>query len=239
MSLLLERIKRSAKNKALVKKVLPEKQEEKNFGATMVLRKGTPSRGVLSNSAGLSQMNGMSEAVESDINSKTITKKPGKYQIDWDYVGPSPFVPDDFVPPVTSNWTESDQLIRECDAIIADVYKKQQDRRERNAKMSASSLKNFSESIDASTTLDAVVTQVASANMTISIAALAQLDELLKDPSKSCLLAGRIDQLFQSLYFQYRMAYNTHMVDSATKAEDVVRLYRNLSMVLLMVRFNE
>ncbi len=241
LSLLQERIRRSAKNKPLVKKSSPEKPEI-NLGGTMVLHRGTPLKGGSSNnlagSAVKAQQNGAaceSEATVSLINSRTVTKKPGKYQIDWDYVGPNPIQPEDYLPIQSSDWTEADQTIKECDEIIVNYYQQRQERLARNEKMSASSLKNFAESVDASTTLDTVVTQVASANINISIAALGQLDELLKDQSKNGLLAGRVDQLLQSLYFQYRMAYNTHMPNPETNSEEVVRLYRNLSMTLLSV----
>lgn len=62
-----------------------------------------------------------------------------------------------------------------------------------------------------------------------------QLDEIIKDPTKVNLLAEKVDQLLMAIYFQYRMAFNRHMVDDAVNKEDVVKLYRLLSVVLLSV----
>lgn len=84
--------------------------------------------------------------------------------------------------------------------------------------------------------LDSVITQIAAHNPQSAIAALSQLDELLKDPARVDVLTGRVDQLLHSIFFQFRLTHNTHMNDdSRVEKVDVVALYRNLCMVLLSV----
>ncbi|XP_071485290.1 cytoskeleton-associated protein 5-like [Diadema antillarum] len=82
--------------------------------------------------------------------------------------------------------------------------------------------------------LNFMISQVASNEIAISIQALAQLDEILKEPERSKVMMDHVDQLLVATSLQLRMAFSKHMGDQIT-SKDVIRMYRCLVALLVSV----
>ncbi|XP_053545283.1 cytoskeleton-associated protein 5-A [Bombina bombina] len=74
-------------------------------------------------------------------------------------------------------------------------------------------------------TINFVISQVASGDINSSIQALAQIDEVLRQEDKAEAMSGHIDQFLIATFMQLRMIYNTHMADERLDKDDIVRLY--------------
>ncbi|KAE8606436.1 hypothetical protein XENTR_v10010735 [Xenopus tropicalis] len=74
-------------------------------------------------------------------------------------------------------------------------------------------------------TINFVISQVASGDINASIQALAQIDEVLRQEDKAEAMSGHIDQFLIATFMQLRLAYNTHMADERLDKYDLVRLY--------------
>ncbi|XP_077995152.1 cytoskeleton-associated protein 5-like isoform X5 [Glandiceps talaboti] len=95
------------------------------------------------------------------------------------------------------------------------------------------SLSRLATSSSASSALDLAISQVASNDITISVQALAQLDEVLKDEEKSKSLCNHVDQLLVVTAIQLRMAYTKYIGDDDRSRENVIKLYRCLIACLM------
>ncbi|XP_063800617.1 cytoskeleton-associated protein 5 isoform X2 [Pseudophryne corroboree] len=74
-------------------------------------------------------------------------------------------------------------------------------------------------------TINFVISQVASGDINASIQALAQIDEVLRQEDKAEAMSGHIDQFLIATSMQLRLVYNTHMADERLDKDDIVRLY--------------
>ncbi|XP_041074524.1 cytoskeleton-associated protein 5-like isoform X2 [Polyodon spathula] len=74
-------------------------------------------------------------------------------------------------------------------------------------------------------TINFVVSQVASGDINTSIQALAQIDEVLRQEDKAEAMSGHIDQFLIATFMQLRLIYSTHMADERLDKDDIVRLY--------------
>lgn len=74
-------------------------------------------------------------------------------------------------------------------------------------------------------TINFVISQVASGDINTSIQALAQIDEVLRQEDKAEAMSGHIDQFLIATIMQLRLIYNTHMADERLDKDDIVRLY--------------
>ncbi|XP_078271596.1 cytoskeleton-associated protein 5 isoform X2 [Rhinoraja longicauda] len=74
-------------------------------------------------------------------------------------------------------------------------------------------------------TIDFVVSQVASSEIYTSIQALAQIDEVLRQESKVDTMSGHIDQFLIATFMQLRLIYNTHMADEKLNKSEILKLY--------------
>jgi len=81
--------------------------------------------------------------------------------------------------------------------------------------------------------VNAVIAQVYSTDSQVSIAALGQLDELMKDNEKVELLGPCIDHLFSMCCLQYRFVLQTKMKVDNANGKEVMRLLQYLTMVLM------
>lgn len=95
-------------------------------------------------------------------------------------------------------------------------------------------MKHLSSS-EATTAIGYVISQVTSPDITTSIQALAQIDEVLKEEERAEVLAGHLDKLLLMLSMQFRMAHSTFMGDPETPRDEVVRLYRCLLSTVLQI----
>ncbi|XP_077066615.1 cytoskeleton-associated protein 5 isoform X1 [Siphateles boraxobius] len=74
-------------------------------------------------------------------------------------------------------------------------------------------------------TINFVISQVASGDINTSIQALAQIDEVLRQADKAEAMSGHIDQFLIATFMQLRLIYNTHMADDRLDKKDVFKLY--------------
>ncbi|XP_073687639.1 cytoskeleton-associated protein 5 isoform X2 [Garra rufa] len=74
-------------------------------------------------------------------------------------------------------------------------------------------------------TINFVISQVASGDINTSIQALAQIDEVLRQADKAEAMSGHIDQFLIATFMQLRLIYNTHMADDRLDKEDIFKLY--------------
>ncbi|XP_051975834.1 cytoskeleton-associated protein 5-like isoform X2 [Xyrauchen texanus] len=74
-------------------------------------------------------------------------------------------------------------------------------------------------------TINFVISQVASGDMNTSIQALAQIDEVLRQADKAEAMSGHIDQFLIATFMQLRLIYNTHMADERLDKKDIFKLY--------------
>ncbi|XP_035251998.1 cytoskeleton-associated protein 5-like isoform X2 [Anguilla anguilla] len=74
-------------------------------------------------------------------------------------------------------------------------------------------------------TINFVISQVASGDIYTSIQALAQVDEVLRQDDKAEAMSGHIDQFLIATFMQLRLIYNTHMADDRLDKRDIFKLY--------------
>ncbi|XP_031420118.1 cytoskeleton-associated protein 5 isoform X2 [Clupea harengus] len=74
-------------------------------------------------------------------------------------------------------------------------------------------------------TINFVISQVASGDINTSIQALAQIDEVLRQEDKAEAMSGHIDQFLIATLMQLRLIYNTHMADDRLDKRDIFKLY--------------
>ncbi|XP_045892888.1 cytoskeleton-associated protein 5 isoform X2 [Micropterus dolomieu] len=74
-------------------------------------------------------------------------------------------------------------------------------------------------------TINFVISQVASGDMNTSIQALAQIDEVLRQEDKAEVMSGHIDQFLIATFMQLRLIYSTHMADDRLDKKDIIKLY--------------
>nr|XP_033784266.1 cytoskeleton-associated protein 5 isoform X2 [Geotrypetes seraphini] len=74
-------------------------------------------------------------------------------------------------------------------------------------------------------TINFVISQVASGDINASIQALAQIDEVLRQEDKAEAMSGHIDQFLIATFMQLRLVYYTHMADEKLEKDEIVRLY--------------
>ncbi|XP_061773352.1 cytoskeleton-associated protein 5 isoform X2 [Nerophis ophidion] len=74
-------------------------------------------------------------------------------------------------------------------------------------------------------TINFVISQVASGDINTSIQALAQIDEVLWQENKAEVMSGHIDQFLIATFMQLRLIYNTHMADDRLDKKDIFKLY--------------
>ncbi|NXF89408.1 CKAP5 protein, partial [Eubucco bourcierii] len=74
-------------------------------------------------------------------------------------------------------------------------------------------------------TINFVISQVASGDINASIQALAQIDEVLRQEDKAEAMSGHIDQFLIATLMQLRLIYNTHMADEKLDKDEIVKLY--------------
>jgi len=65
-----------------------------------------------------------------------------------------------------------------------------------------------------------------------------QIDEVLRDREKVCVMEDHVEQLLVAMSMQFKMAYSTHMGDDDTPKQDVIRLYRCLMGTLIAVSYS-
>ncbi|XP_038619954.1 cytoskeleton-associated protein 5 isoform X1 [Tachyglossus aculeatus] len=74
-------------------------------------------------------------------------------------------------------------------------------------------------------TINFVISQVASGDISASIQALAQIDEVLRQEDKAEAMSGHIDQFLIATFMQLRLIYNTHMADEKLEKDEIIKLY--------------
>lgn len=74
-------------------------------------------------------------------------------------------------------------------------------------------------------TINFVISQVASGDINTSIQALAQIDEVLRQEDKAEVMSGHIDQFLIATFMQLRLIYSTHMADDRLDKKDLFKLY--------------
>uniref|UniRef100_A0A8B9HZE3 Cytoskeleton associated protein 5 n=1 Tax=Astyanax mexicanus TaxID=7994 RepID=A0A8B9HZE3_ASTMX len=88
-------------------------------------------------------------------------------------------------------------------------------------------------------TINFVISQVASGDINASIQALAQIDEVLRQEDKAEAMSGHIDQFLIATFMQLRLIYNTHMADDRLDKKDIFKLYSCIIGNMLSVRVSE
>lgn len=74
-------------------------------------------------------------------------------------------------------------------------------------------------------TINFVISQVASNEIDASIQALAQIDEVLRSEDKVEAMSGHVDQFLIATFMQLRLTYDRHLADECTNKDDVIKLY--------------
>uniref|UniRef100_A0A7N8YJ12 Cytoskeleton associated protein 5 n=1 Tax=Mastacembelus armatus TaxID=205130 RepID=A0A7N8YJ12_9TELE len=74
-------------------------------------------------------------------------------------------------------------------------------------------------------TINFVISQVASSDINTSIQALAQIDEVLRQQDKADVMSGHIDQFLIATFMQLRLINSTHMADDRLDKKDIIKLY--------------
>nr|XP_048284171.1 cytoskeleton-associated protein 5 [Myodes glareolus] len=74
-------------------------------------------------------------------------------------------------------------------------------------------------------TINFIISQVASGDINTSIQALTQIDEVLRQEDKAEAMSGHIDQFLIATFMQLRLIYSTHMADEKLDKDDIIKLY--------------
>uniref|UniRef100_A0A8D0L3G1 Cytoskeleton associated protein 5 n=1 Tax=Sphenodon punctatus TaxID=8508 RepID=A0A8D0L3G1_SPHPU len=202
MSMLEERIKRSAKRSAAApaRQVEEKQQRAQSAGANVsMLRKGP----VEDMSSKLNQARNMSG------HSETTHTVPREFQLELDEI-------------------ENDNGTVRCE-MPALVQHKLDDIFEPvlipEPKIRAASHHFDDMHSNTASTINFVISQVASGDIGTSIQALAQIDEVLRQEDKAEAMSGHIDQFLIATFMQLRLIYNTHMADEKLDKDEIVKLY--------------
>ncbi|KAM6131157.1 cytoskeleton-associated protein 5 isoform 2-T2 [Pterocles gutturalis] len=202
MSMLEERIKRSAKrpSAAPVRQAEEKPQRTQNISTTAgMLRKG-PAEDM---SSKLNQTRNMGS------HSETTPTVPREFQLDLDEI-------------------ENDNGTVRCE-MPALVQHKLDDIFEPvlipEPKIRAVSPHFDDMHSNTASTINFVISQVASGDINTSIQALAQIDEVLRQEDKAEAMSGHIDQFLIATLMQLRLIYNTHMADEKLDKDEIVKLY--------------
>lgn len=98
----------------------------------------------------------------------------------------------------------------------------------------ASAVKLLNSSAEATTALNLVMAQLTAQEIPVVVEAFAQVEEVLRQDDKAeAVMGSRVDQLLVMGALQYRLAHNKHMADENICKADVIRLYRCVTMALL------
>ncbi|XP_029636093.1 cytoskeleton-associated protein 5 isoform X2 [Octopus sinensis] len=92
---------------------------------------------------------------------------------------------------------------------------------------------------DMSAHVNFVISQITNKDIDLSIQALCQLDEVLRDPEKSTIFASCIDQLLLAISMQIKMSCSAHMSSEDVSKDDLTRLYRSLLATMMTVFSNK
>ncbi|CDW53229.1 Cytoskeleton-associated protein 5 isoform a [Trichuris trichiura] len=93
---------------------------------------------------------------------------------------------------------------------------------------------------DISSALDAVINQVASRDLSSSVVAVCQLQEVINDPVKCFFLRGKVDRLLTVIYFQLQLAQGVYLIDNTADVKTIIALYKAVCNILLAtVRMEE
>ncbi|XP_075783714.1 cytoskeleton-associated protein 5 isoform X2 [Pelodiscus sinensis] len=202
MSMLEERIKRSAKRPAAAParqaEEKPQRVQSTNAN-TSVLRKG-PAEDISSK---------LNQARNMNVHSETTHTVPREFQLDLDEI-------------------ENDNGTVQCE-MPALVQHKLDDIFEPvlipEPKIRAVSPHFDDMHSNTASTINFVISQVASGDINTSIQALAQIDEVLRQEDKAEAMSGHIDQFLIATFMQLRLIYNTHMADEKLDKDEIVKLY--------------
>lgn len=99
--------------------------------------------------------------------------------------------------------------------------------------------KILNNSQDAACAMDLVISQVASNDVTVSVQALTQIDEFLRDADRAESMISRVDQLLVATSLQFRLAHARGLSGGAASSTstssrgDLIRLYRCLTMTVM------
>lgn len=74
-------------------------------------------------------------------------------------------------------------------------------------------------------TINFIISQVASGDISTSIQALTQIDEVLRQEDKAEAMSGHIDQFLIATFMQLRLIYSTHMADEKLDKDEIIKLY--------------
>ncbi|KAM9377134.1 LOW QUALITY PROTEIN: cytoskeleton-associated protein 5 [Pholidichthys leucotaenia] len=74
-------------------------------------------------------------------------------------------------------------------------------------------------------TINFVISQVASGDINTNIQALAQIDEVLRQEDKAEVMSGHIDQFLIATFMQLRLSNSRHMADDRVDKKDIIKLY--------------
>ncbi|XP_057636827.1 cytoskeleton-associated protein 5 [Chionomys nivalis] len=74
-------------------------------------------------------------------------------------------------------------------------------------------------------TINFIISQVASGDINTSIQALTQIDEVLRQEDKAEAMSGHIDQFLIATFMQLRLIYSTHMADEKLDKGEIIKLY--------------
>uniref|UniRef100_A0A5S6QMP4 TOG domain-containing protein n=1 Tax=Trichuris muris TaxID=70415 RepID=A0A5S6QMP4_TRIMR len=93
---------------------------------------------------------------------------------------------------------------------------------------------------DISCALDAVINQVASRDLSSSVVAVCQLQEVINDPVKCFFLRGKVDRLLTVIYFQLQLVQGVYLTDHTADVKTIIALYKAVCNILLAtVRMEE
>lgn len=74
-------------------------------------------------------------------------------------------------------------------------------------------------------TINFIISQVASGDINTSVQALTQIDEVLRQEDKAEAMSGHIDQFLIATFMQLRLIYSTHMADEKLDKDEIIKLY--------------
>lgn len=92
---------------------------------------------------------------------------------------------------------------------------------------------------DMSAHVNFVISQITNRDIDLSIQALCQLDEVLRDPEKSEVFASSIDQLLLAVSMQIKISCSAHMSSEDVSKDDLTRLYKSLLATMMTVFSNK
>ncbi|XP_062856912.1 cytoskeleton-associated protein 5 isoform X2 [Trichomycterus rosablanca] len=198
MSMLEERIKRSAKKAPPVSTKQEKVQKEPNPNATFVRK---PAQEEVPNKVNQARS-------QNSHSEHTAPSIPKEFQLDLDMIENDHTRVSDF----------PDLVQHKLDELLEPVLIPEP--KIRSVSPHYDDLHNSTAS-----TINFVISQVASGDINTSIQALAQIDEVLRQEDKAEAMSGHIDQFLIATFMQLRLIYNTHMADDRLDKRDIFKLY--------------